>query len=55
MKLFELTSKRRESLGNFCLNTAVASMVVAVYEHKWWGIPIAIFAIICFFIITKEK
>lgn len=55
MKLFELTPKRREALGTFFLNTAVACLAVASFEGKWWGFLMAIPAILCFFIFTKEK
>lgn len=55
MKLFELTPKRREALGNFFLNLVIACLAVAAFEGKWWGAIPAAIAFICFFAITKEK
>lgn len=55
MRLFELTPKRREALGNYALNISVISFGVAAFEYDWWGIIPAIAGALMFFVITREK
>lgn len=55
MELFKLTPKRREALGNFFLNMAVACFAVAAFEGKWWGFFAAIVAVLEFFAVTKGE
>jgi uncharacterized membrane protein YcaP (DUF421 family) len=53
MKNF-LNEQRRSKLADYMLNLSVASLAVAAFGDKSWGIVPAFICLIVFFILTRE-
>ena len=53
MKNF-LNEKRRSKLADYMLNMSVASLAVAAFGDKPWGVVPAFICLTVFFILTRE-
>jgi len=53
MKNF-LNEQRRSKLADYMLNLSVASLAVAAFGDKLWGVVPAFLALAVFFFLTKE-